>query len=127
MENVEKKAIKEVIEESYIQGIHGSQDERTVRRGFHHDFTMFVKQDNIIEKVTLNNWFARIETLKAENPELWNGETTHTFQFVDTTGNAAVVKLDVYKGGIHFSTDYMLLYKFKDCWKIVSKIFTIPS
>ncbi|UCE18223.1 MAG: nuclear transport factor 2 family protein [Gemmatimonadota bacterium] len=127
MVNVEKEAIKEVIEASYIQGIHGSQDEGTVRRGFHHDFIMFVKQDNTIERVTLDTWFARIEKLKAENPELWSGETTHTFQSVDITGNAAVVKLDVYKRGLHFSTDYMLLYKFEDGWKIVSKIFTIPG
>ncbi|NIV44636.1 hypothetical protein GWN49_07160, partial [Candidatus Bathyarchaeota archaeon] len=40
--------------------------------------------------------------------------------------NAAVAKLDVYKGTTQFSTDYMLLYKFKEGWKIVSKIFTVP-
>lgn len=38
-----------------------------------------------------------------------------------------MAKLNVYKGTTHFSTDYMLLYKFNDGWKIVSKIFTVPK
>ena len=127
MENVEKEAIKQVIEKAYIQGIHGSQDEETIRSGFHPDFAMLVLQDNIIDKVTIDKWLDRIETMKADNPELWSAKTTHNFVLIDVTGNAAVAKLDVYKGEVHFSTDYMLLYQFEDGWRIVSKIFAIPS
>ena len=65
--------------------------------------------------------------MKINNPELWNAETTYKFVLVDATGNSAVAKLDVYKGQTHFSTDYMLLYKFKEGWKIVSNIFNIPK
>jgi hypothetical protein len=64
--------------------------------------------------------------MKAGNPELWNAKTTHNFVLIDVTGNAAITNLDVYKGVTHFSTDYVLLHKFKDGWKIVSKIFAIP-
>jgi hypothetical protein len=127
MGNTEEEAIKEVIEEAYIRGIHGNQDEKTVNSGFHRDFAMLVLQDDIIDKVTVDEWLDRIETMKADNPELWGAKTTHSFRLVDVTGYAAVAKLDVYKGATHFSTDYMLLYKFEDGWRIVSKIFAIPN
>ena len=64
--------------------------------------------------------------MKKENPALWESKTSYDFRLVDITKNAAVAKLDVYKGTTHFSTDYMLLYKFEECWKTVSKIFAIP-
>jgi len=123
MGNVEKEAIKQVIEAAYIQGIHGDQDEKTVKSGFHQNFAMLVLQDDAIDKVTVDEWLDRLETMKTENPELWNAETTHNFEFIDVAGHAAVAKLDVFKGATYFSTDYMLLYKFQDGWKIVSKIF----
>ena len=126
VEDVEHEAIKRVIEKAYIQGIHGNQDGKTVRSGFHQDFAMLVLQNNTIDKFTVDEWLDRIETMKADSPELWNAETTHSFVLIDVTGDAAVAKLDVYKGASHFSTDYMLLYKFEDGWRIVSKIFTIP-
>ena len=97
-----------------------------MKSGFHQDFAMLVLQDDTINKVSVNEWLGRIETMKAENPELWNAETTHNFGLVDVTGYAAVAKLDVYKGTTHFSTDYMLLYRFEDGWRIVSKIFAVP-
>ena len=126
MGNVGKEAIRRVIEKAYIQGIHGDQDEETVKSGFHQDFAMLVLQDDTIDKVTVDEWLDRIETMKVENPELWNAETTHNFEFIDVAGYAAVAKLDVYKGTTHFSTDYMLLYRFEEGWRIVSKIFAVP-
>ena len=126
VEDMEHEAIKRVIEKAYIQGIHGNQDGKTVRSGFHQDFAMLVLQNNTIDKFTVDEWLDRIETMKADNPELWNAETTHNFVLIDVTGDAAVAKLDVHKGVSHFSTDYMLLYKFEEGWRIVSKIFTIP-
>lgn len=127
MDNTEKEAIKLAIEKAYIQGIHGNQDVQTVKGGFHQDFAMLVLQQDTIDKVTVDQWLDRIETMKADNPEMWSAKTTHNFELVDVAGYAAVAKLDVYKGATHFSTDYMLLYKFEDGWKIVSKIFAIPS
>lgn len=126
MKSAEKEAIQQVVEEAYIRGIHGNQDEKAVKSGFHPDFTMLVLQNNAIDKVAVDEWLDRIETMKADNPELWRAKTTHDFLLIDVTGDAAVAKLDVYKGSTHFSTDYMLLYKFEEGWQIVSKIFSIP-
>lgn len=127
MENVEKEAIKKVIEKAYIQGIHGNQDEKTVKSGFHQDFNMLVLQDNTVDKVTVDEWLEKVDKMKADNPKLWEADTTYDFRLIDVAGYAAAAKLDVYKGEVHFSTDYMLLYKFKEGWRIISKIFAIPD
>ena len=127
MGNTDKESIKQVIEKAYIQGIHGNQDEELVNSGFHEDFAMLVLRDNAIDKVTVDEWLARVEVMKRENPEMWAAETRFTYDLVDVSGFAAVAKLQVYKGEAHFSTDYMLLYRCEEGWRIVSKIFAIPS
>jgi len=121
------KAIRELIEEAYIEGIHGNQGETTVKSGFHKDFAMLVLQDEGLDKVDVDEWLRRLETMKADHPALWSAETRHEFRLVDVSGYAAVAKLDVYKGETHFSTDYMLLYRFERGWRIVSKVFAVPS
>ncbi len=127
MGSSENEAIRQVIEKAYIQGIHGNQDEDLVRGGFHPDFAMLVLQDNVMRKVTVGAWLERLEEMKAADPQLWGAETAHKFLSVDATGDAAVAILEVFKGETHFSTDYMLLYRFEDGWKIVSKIFAVPQ
>jgi len=122
-----KESIKRVIEKAYIQGIHGNQYEQLVRSGFHEDFAMLVFGDDAIDKVTVDEWLVRVEVMKRENPEMWAAETRYSVELVDVSGYAAVAKLQVYKGEVHFSTDYMLLYRFEEGWRIVSKIYAIPN
>ncbi|MGD8306992.1 MAG: ThuA domain-containing protein [Ignavibacteria bacterium] len=117
-------AIKNVIETAYIEGIHTTQDEKTIRSGFHPDFEMLVLKENEIQKVDLQKWLPRVEQLKNENKELWEKVTSYDMLEISVKGNAASLKFDVYKGEKFFSTDFMLLYKFNEGWKIVSKIFT---
>lgn len=117
-------AIKNVIEKAYIEGIHTTQYEATIREGFHPDFEMLVLKNNQLQKVTLGKWFERIEELKKENKDLWKQDTRYDMLEIKITGNAASAKFDVYKGKDFFSTDFMLFYKFNNGWKIVSKIFT---
>jgi len=124
MDKKEVEAVKRVIEEAYMEGIHRTQDRETVEGGFHRDFRMLVLEDDELRKVSLDEWFDRIEGMKADNPEMWRGESRHDFHLVDVVGKAAVAKLDVYKNEEYFSTDYMLLYRFGDGWRIVSKVFT---
>lgn len=127
MENSNAEAIKQVVEKAYIQGIHGNQDPALVQSGFHKDFAMLVLQSNVLEKVTVDDWLIKVAMMKEENPDLWEAETQYTVELADVTGDAAVAKLEVHKGAVHFSTDYMLLYRFEEGWRIVSKIFAIPS
>jgi hypothetical protein len=122
-----EQAIQKVIEEAYIRGIHGTPDASTVKGGFHDQFAMLVLADNDIDKVDVDEWLRRLELAKVDNPDLWNSETRHEFRLIDVAGYAAVAKLDVWKGEIHFSTDYMLLYRFDEGWRIVSKVYSVPS
>lgn len=41
---------------------------------------------------------------------------------IDITGNAAIAKVELYQEGNKIFTDYLSLYKFKEGWRIVSKI-----
>ena len=71
MESGESNAIRQVIEEAYIRGIHVTQEEDLIRGGFHPDFAMLVLQEDRLVKVGLDEWFVRIEELKQQNPDLW--------------------------------------------------------
>ncbi len=126
MSDSDKEAIKKVIERAYINGIHGNQDEAEIKTGFHQDFAMLVLNNNKIDKVNISGWLDRIAKMKKDNPKLWKSKTSYDFKLIDITKNAAMAKIDVFKGTTHFSTDYMLLYEFDEGWRIVSKIFTIP-
>ena len=121
------EAIKSVVRTAYVEGVHETQDVEVIKGGFHDDFRMLVYGDDRITKVSVEEWLPRIERLKADNPGMWSSKTNCVIEFVDVSGNAAAVKLKVYKGDVHFSDDYMLLYRFPEGWKIVSKIFSVPE
>jgi hypothetical protein len=42
---------------------------------------------------------------------------------VEISGNAAVVKLELTRGGKHVFTDFLSLYRFPAGWMIVGKTF----
>ena len=76
--------------------------------------------------LTLEEWIARLEKgnreRKGPRPEI-----RHEFTHVDVTGDAAVVRLELYRDGKHTFTDYLSLYRFADGWKIVSKTFHLHA
>lgn len=123
MNITEAQQIEEIITNSYIKGIHGDRNEDQIRQGFHRDFRMLVKSEGELNKVSVAEWLVLLEKMVDSDPELWQSETTYSFEMTDHTGTAAAVKIEVYKGKRHFSTDYMLLYNFGGKWEIVSKIF----
>jgi len=53
MKQEEVQAIKRVVEKAYIEGIHTTQDEETVRSGFHPECRMLVLGDDEMSKVSL--------------------------------------------------------------------------
>jgi hypothetical protein len=72
--------------------------------------------------VTLEEWIARLEKGNRERTGP-RPAIRHEFTAVDVTGNAATVRLELYRDGKHTFTDYLSLYRFPDGWKIVSKTF----
>jgi len=121
-EDAEVAAVKHVIEEAYIKGIHINQDIDAIRKGFHPEFAMVMYQDGAISKLTIEEWIARIEEgkKKGDRPKV---EIKHEFPMVEVSGNAAVARIELYRDGKHVFTDFMSLYKFPDGWKIMSKTY----
>ena len=116
-------AVKAVVQSAYIEGVHANPDAAKMRQGFHPDFRMLVLRDGKMTSVTLEEWIGRMEDSRKKNPNAPKPSVRAEFPVVDVTANEAVVKVELYRDGKHAFTDYLLLYKFPDGWKIVSKIF----
>jgi putative lumazine-binding protein len=115
-------AVKAVVRSAYVEGVHARPDAALMRAGFHPSFRMLVLKDGALTPVTLDEWAGRIEKgaagTSAPRPEI-----RADFTSVDVTRDAAVVRLELFRGGKHAFTDYLSLYRFPDGWKIVSKTF----
>lgn len=119
----DKKAIMKVIDESYVEGIQNRKNIENIEKGFHPGFNLLGidNQDNLT-KYPIYTWSDNIKKAvdAGQMPDL---ETEAKYPIIDITGNAAVAKVELYKGGKQIFTDYLSLYKFSDGWKIVSKIY----
>lgn len=119
----EAEAIKDVIDHSYINGIHNLAGREVIRQGFAEDFEMLIFRENMITKLPVENWISNVERQIEENPGPPDHLASAKYLDVDITGDAAVVKLELYREGKKLFTDYLSLYKFNDGWKIVGKTF----
>ena len=119
----ESADVKAVVQSAYVEGVHAKGDAALRRQGFHPDFRMLVLRDGKMSVVTLEEWIGRLEARNQENPNAPKPAIKAEFPIVDITGNAAVVRVELSRDGKHTFTDYLLLYKLPDGWKIVSKIF----
>lgn len=115
----ESSAIKELLIHSYVDGIYVNRDEAAVRSGFHPGFVLHVLDDGQLIQAPLDMWLARLQLDGTKSPTPYS----HNFNTIDVTGNAAVVKMEIFEDSKHIYTDYFGLYKFADGWKIVNKIF----
>jgi len=119
----EKIAIRKVINESYVEAIQNRKNIENIEKGFHPGFNLLGidNQDNLT-KLPIYTWYANISKAvdAGQLPEL---ESSARYPMIDITGNAAVAKVELFRGGKQIFTDYLSLYKFDDGWKIVSKIY----
>ncbi len=115
----EKAAIRDVVIEGYVEPIFVSGDIEAIKRGFHPEFNMLILKDNNLVKYPLEEWIKSIE--KREYPS--KDVVVYDMLNIDITGNAAVVKIKIDISNQKKYSDYLSLYKFKDGWKIVNKIY----
>jgi hypothetical protein len=122
--------VKQVVASAYIEGIQNRGNIEDIRKGFHPSFNMLRMMDNEIKPLAIEEWITNIEKAKKENTAQ-AVRTEGKFVNVDITGtNAvvkletnAVVKLELYRENKKIFTDYLVLYKFTEGWRIVSKTF----
>jgi hypothetical protein len=119
----EEAAVKKVIEEAYVKGIHIERDIPAIEKGFHPDFDMLIFKNGEIRRFPLADWIGSIKKGKEKNPGPPPYEVTSKIPMVDVAGNAAVARVEIFRDSKHIYTDYMSLYKFEDGWKIVRKIY----
>jgi hypothetical protein len=118
----DEDAIKQVIQNSYIDGIQNRGTAEQIRYGFHPSFTMLRLMENDIKPLPIEEWITNLEKAKAKaDPAPPKAEGK--FINIDVTGTAAVVKLELYRDGKKTFTDYLVLSKFTEGWKIISKSF----
>jgi len=118
----DETAIKAVVTSAYIEGIQNRGDTEEIRKGFHPSFNMLRLNNNEVKPLPIEEWISNIEKSKKEKAAT-PPRTEGKFINVDVTGNAAVVKLELNREGKKTFTDYLVLYKFAEGWRIVSKTF----
>lgn len=118
----DEEAVKQVVTSAYVGGIHNRGSVDDIRKGFHPSFNMLRLINNEIKPLPIEEWIANNEKAKKETPAP-PSKTEGKFANVDITGNNAVVKLELYRDNKKIFTDYLVLYKFTEGWRIVSKTY----
>jgi hypothetical protein len=117
----DETAIKSTITSAYIEGIHNGGSIDNIRKGFHPSFHMLRLAENDVKPLGIEEWITSLEKARQENKP--QPRTDGKFVSIDITGTAAVAKVEVYRENKKIFTDYIVLYKFAEGWKIVSKSF----
>jgi hypothetical protein len=121
-QSADEAAIKSIITSAYIEGIQNNGNIDDIRNGFHPSFSMLRLIDNEVKPFAIEEWITAIEKRKKEG-NVSSVRTEGKFITVDITGSVAIVKLELYRQGKKTFTDYLVLYKFNEGWKIVSKTY----
>lgn len=116
----EIELVKNMISESYVKAMFLTGDIELVKKGWHEncDICVYYPQNDSIRR---NPVAGLIPYIQRKGP-LAPG-TTHKFGRVDIVGDAAFARVEVFTKGKHIYSDMMHLYKFKDGWKVATKIY----
>lgn len=120
----DEDAIRKVVTSAYIEGIQNNGAVEDIRKGIHPSFVMIRIIDNEVKPLPIEEWITAIEKRRREaKPEDKLVRTDGKFVSVDVTGTVAVVKLELSREGKKTFTDYIVLNKFNEGWRLVTKDF----
>jgi hypothetical protein len=118
----DEEQVKQVVMSAYVGGIHNGGPVEDIRKGFHPTFNMLRLTDNQVKPLPIEEWITNIEKSRAQQTTA-PAKTEGKFVSVTITGTAANVVLELYRGDKKTFTDNLLLYKFTEGWRIVSKTY----
>lgn len=118
-DSVEVENIKKTVVEAYVEGIFLQGNAKLLKKGWHPDCDIVIFENGGITKLPAKYWIDRLE----KNPKPLDPMVTYKFIDVKATGYAAIAIIEIFSNGKQIYTDYMSLYKFKEGWKIVTKIY----
>jgi hypothetical protein len=121
----DQAAIKKVILDAYRDGIGNVGDVEAMKKGFHKEFNLLgIDRDGLgVWKLPIADWMKSVEKKKKDGKYPPKEKISFKFLQVDVVGTAGMAKIEFYVGEKLTYTDFLLLYKFKDGWKLVSKIY----
>ncbi|GHN01066.1 hypothetical protein WSM22_25550 [Cytophagales bacterium WSM2-2] len=119
----DEQDVKQVINSAYIGGIHNGGPVADIRKGFHPSFNMLRLMENDVKPLAIEDWIKNIEASRAKNPNATSPKVEGKFVSVSVAGTSASVVLELSREGKKIFTDHLLLYKFTEGWRIVSKTF----
>lgn len=119
---LEKEKIKKVIEESLVDAAGNYWDIEKWKKGFHPGFTGLTCVGAEIEKDNFSDWEEVIKAMKIKEPEGHRELITGKIPRIDVLGHMGIAEVKIYYGIELNETAYILFFKFKDGWKVVSKV-----
>ena len=122
-ETADKAAVIKVIEDAYLNGVCNVGDAEAVKKGFHEDFSLKGINNGKLSVLPISQWIESINKRKAEGNYPPKEKTRFEYPMIDITGNTAMVKIKFIRGDKHIYTDYLLLLRFSEGWRITDKIY----
>ncbi len=118
----EEAAVIATVQNAYVEGFQNLGGREMMEAGFHPTFVMVLNRGGELTDLPLSRMIEIVER-RQSNPDYKHVEVEARILDVDVTGNAAMVKLELYREGRLLFTDYLGLYKFDDGWKIFNKLY----
>lgn len=116
--------VENVIRSSYFNGAFNGLDTESMRRGFHPDFAIFSAKGTELARFPIDTWINHIEQRK-KSPDFDPDSAKMDCKIIslDVTGGCASAKIEISRDDHQVFTDYLLLLKFEDGWKIAAKVY----
>jgi len=119
----EKAEVIKAIEDAYLNGVMNIGDPEAINKGFHDTFSLKGIRDGRMSELKKARWIEIVAKNKADGKYPPEVKTRFKYPLVDITETTAVVKIKFFRGDTQIYTDYLLLLKFSDGWKITDKIY----
>jgi hypothetical protein len=119
----DEEAVKSVITSAYVEGIQNGGSVEAIRKGFHPSFVMLRLTDNEVKPLPIEEWIISIEKNRATNQNKPAVKTVANFLKIAVVGSSANATLELFRDDKKIFTDNLLLYKFTEGWRIVTKTY----
>lgn len=120
----EQEVLKTLLETTFLNGALNDLNTEQMSNGFHPDFAILIADNTNLKRLELPVWIKIVEEYKNDAKKVKSGDRNleYKFDLIDVTGNAAVVKTQLFRKGEHVITDYISLLKFENGWQAVAKV-----
>jgi len=119
----EKDRIRQLLENVYVRDMYMKTTREALSREFDDVFHMLVPEIDGRSNEILSLRWDGLGQLRANHPKAVDPEMRFAFPLIDVVGDAAVARVDVYRGERHVYSDYVSLYRVQGAWRLVSKVY----